>query len=140
MPPTATPTLVARPLAPCTQYNYCYVASAYGELAVVPTSQLAWLVDHGTAGEKASSGDNLLQQQQHALCFNNSLLLCSLLPDDAPRRLGPRSCSGVHVSQATPASACKRRPSDTFAHISFRLRYAVALCIVILLFYAYHCE
>lgn len=68
MPPTATPTLVARPLAPCTQYNYCYVASAYGELAVVPTSQLAWLVDHGTAGEKASSGDNLLQQQQHALC------------------------------------------------------------------------
>ena len=33
-------------------YDYCYVEAAYGELAVVSTSQLAWLVSHGTNGER----------------------------------------------------------------------------------------
>nr|AER58218.2 channelopsin 2 [Chlamydomonas raudensis] len=36
-------------------YNYCYVQSAYGKLAIVQTDQLSWLYSHGSSGAKAAS-------------------------------------------------------------------------------------
>lgn len=48
-------------------YNYCFVQSAYGELAVVPTTQLAWLNSHGTDGELL--GSRVCQWFAFSLCI-----------------------------------------------------------------------